>query len=147
MNIHDQVHAKILHAIDCVAKEESWPEISTSNISLEMPSDSRYGELSTNAAMILAPQLEKPVLDIAKLLKTRMDTDHIFFNISFVPAGFINFVLKPHFWRRRLIAILEKGDLYAHSNLGQNKCINIEYTFSQPNRPNAHWPRTWRHLW
>lgn len=135
MKVYEEVHSKILQAVEHVAKEESWPEINLSNINLEIPNDSRFGELSTNAAMIIAPQIKKQVLDIAKSLKTRLDKDHIFFNVSFVPNGFINFILKPHAWQKELITIIEKGDLYAQSNLGENKRINIEYASPNPTGP------------
>ena len=135
MNIYELVHNKIISVIEQVAKDESWEGLKLKNIIAEIPNDSRYGDISTNAAMILAPQLKKSPLDIAKLLKERFEGDHIFSNVSFAGAGFLNFILKPHIWQEELVAILDKGILYAKSDVGQGRRINVEYASPNPTGP------------
>ena len=135
MNIYELVHNKIVSIIEREIELGHWEKLRLNHITTEIPHDSRYGDISTNAAMVLAPQLKKTPLDIAKLLKARLESDHMFLNVSFAGAGFLNFVLKPDIWQRELINIIDKGDLYAKSNIGQGKTINVEYASPNPTGP------------
>jgi arginyl-tRNA synthetase len=135
MNIYELVHDKVISVIEQECKSKAWEDLNLKSITIEIPNDSRFGEISTNAAMILAPQLKMSPIAIAKLLKGRLDEDKMFFNVSFAGAGFINLVLRPQVWQNELVNIIEKGDLYAKSRLGQGKQINVEYASPNPTGP------------
>ena len=135
MNVYDLVYNKVILSIEHVAKQEDWINLDLKNVVIEIPHDSRYGDISTNAAMILAPQLKKSPLDIAKLLKTELERDKMFFNVSFAGVGFLNLVVKPHIWKHELFNILDRGDLYAKSDIGEGKRINVEYASPNPTGP------------
>jgi arginyl-tRNA synthetase len=107
MSIYELVHDKIIAVIEQEAKSKAWEDLNFKSITIEIPNDTRYGEISTNAAMILAPQLKMSPIAIAKLLKQRLDDDHMFFNVSFAGAGFINLVLKPQIWQSELVTIID----------------------------------------
>jgi arginyl-tRNA synthetase len=93
----------------------------------------KFGDFSTNAAMVLAKKLKANPKEIAeKLVEVlkRYDTKKVFSEI--VPVGgFVNFRLSESFLLANLEKILSEKELYGASLLGQGKKILVEYF--QPN--------------
>jgi arginyl-tRNA synthetase len=135
MNIYELVHGKIIAAIEQEAKQSNWIDLNLKHITIEIPNEASHGDISTNAAMILAPQVKASPLAIADMLKEHLKKDKIFLEISSAGAGFINLILKPYIWQTELLNIIEKGDFYAKSNLGKGKKINVEYASPNPTGP------------
>lgn len=105
------------------------------NISLEFPKDPSMGDISTNAVMILTKELS---LEKDKLIK---DVSHIFNKtgdfktINVVGSGFINLIFKDNILRDLILEILNKKEIFGHSDLGKGKKINIEYVSANPTGP------------
>jgi len=73
-------------------------EIRLKGIAIEEPKNKKFGDLSTNAAMILAPVFKKSPMDIAQELKEEILSgwDEVE-NINIVKPGFINFDLNKQY--------------------------------------------------
>jgi len=118
-------------------------KVDENNIKLEHPNDYKFGDLSTNVAMVLARQKlaqlggqAKTPIDLANKIKEELektkDSIEIIEKIEVAGAGFINIYLKNEF----LIKLAEKinyeiefkNDL---SEYGENKTMVIDY--SAPN--------------
>lgn len=68
-----------------------------SNISIEIPKDRSFGDFSTNAAMLLTKQLEKPPLQIADIILPYLKELDFVVDTSIAGPGFINIKLKDEF--------------------------------------------------
>ena len=105
------------------------------NISLEFPKDPSMGDISTNAVMILTKELS---LEKDKLIK---DISHIFNKtgdfktINVAGSGFINLIFKDNILQDLILEILNKKEIFGHSDLGKGKKINIEYVSANPTGP------------
>src|SRR5947207_7981977 len=106
---------------------------------VEVPSDPRFGDLSTNAALVLARAEGRPPHVIARLLVGRLE--------AVAPAGwlqgppevagpgFINFRLAPSFCQRMLADALVSGEAYGRSATGAGRRPQIEFVSANPPGP------------
>src|SRR5207245_9956195 len=80
---------------------------------VEVPSDPRFGDLSTNAALVLARAEGRPPHAIARLLVGRFEAAAPAGWLKGPPEvagpGFINFRLAPAFWPRTHAGPLASG--------------------------------------
>lgn len=105
----------------------------TVGIAIEEPRNKKFGDLSTNAAMVLAPIFKKSPMDIAIELKEEIlsNWDEIE-NINIVKPGFINFDLKQEYLIGALREIIVKKEKYGRNDTGKGVKVQIEYVSSNP---------------
>lgn len=107
-----------------------------SNIAIEVPKSNNMGELSTNAAMIIASKYKHNPREIAeKILKEiELDQDN-FTKIEIAGPGFINFTIDHKIWQKSLEEILKRKNKYGQKNIGNNSKVNIEFVSANPTGP------------
>src|SRR3989454_255012 len=106
---------------------------------VEVPSDPRFGDLSTNAALVLARAEGRPPHAIAGLLVGRFEAAAPAGWLQGPPEvagpGFINFRLAPAFWQRMLADALAAGDAYGRSMTGAGRRAQVEFVSANPTGP------------
>jgi len=105
------------------------------DLQVSRPKHEQHGDFATNAAMILASQLRMPPRKIAEALKERLETDDLFSMVDVAGPGFINFFIKPEWWRRNLVTIVKKDREYGTSKSGNGKKVLIEFVSANPTGP------------
>jgi arginyl-tRNA synthetase len=101
------------------------------NLTIETPKNSNFGQLATNAAMLVAKIIKTNPNIIAEKLKDHMNQIDYIDSIS-VEGSFINFILKRKFWYIALQCILDKKDDYGKNNIGKNEKVNLEFVSANP---------------
>lgn len=104
-------------------------------ISVEPPRDPSYGDLSTNAAMVLSRAAGLKPRDLAEKLAAALGAQPDIQTVDVAGPGFVNITLDPAFWRSRLDDILQNGEAYGTSTMGGGRKINIEYVSANPTGP------------
>ena len=114
-------------------KNKLGNEARLKGISIEEPKNKKFGDLSTNAAMMLAPVFKKSPMDIAEELKEEILSgwDEVE-NINIVKPGFLNFNLKKKYLAGALKEIAQKKERYGRNGSGKGIKIQIEYVSSNP---------------
>ncbi len=135
MNIFEIYRNHVLQAV-----WQLFPDSKTDAITLEPPRDAAHGDLSTNAAMVLAGQLKAKgekanPREIAEKLVEKLKTVQGIAAVSVAGAGFINFTLDVAIWHSVLPVILADGNSYGNSTIGAGKKINVEYVSANPTGP------------
>ena len=102
---------------------------------VEPPRDAGHGDLSTNAAMIVAKPLGKAPREVATAIVNRFADDPDVLKAEVAGPGFINFRLGNPIWFAALRAIGTQGTDYGRSNVGQGEAVNIEYVSANPTGP------------
>src|SRR2546427_13012660 len=106
---------------------------------VEVPSDPKFGELSTNAALVLARGEGRPPHAIARLLIGHLEAAAPAGWLQGPPEvagpGFINFRLAPAFWQRMLADALAEGEAYGHSEAGAGHRVQVEFVSANPTGP------------
>lgn len=130
MNLFETYRNHVLAAVEAVASGYK-----TDAITLEPPRDASHGDLSTNAAMVLAGQAKQKPRDIAEQLATKLREVEGIAKVDVAGPGFINFTLTPAVWQSIIPAILSLDTSYGNSTMGAGKHINVEYVSANPTGP------------
>ena len=131
-----KIVAKIIHnATEESIKTGLIPSGTKLNYIIEIPREEGFGDYSTNIAFILAPQLRKKPLEIAKMLVELMKDDEYCDSISVAGAGFINFSLKDTLWQTLLKDVASGGIKQLFPDTGGGKRVLIEFVSANPTGP------------
>jgi len=109
--------------------------LSTAAVTVEPPRDASHGDLSTNAAMVLAKPAGVNPRTIATGIAQYLARLPEVAEAEVAGPGFLNIRLKPDVWRDELRTILAAGPDYGRSTMGQGQRINVEYVSANPTGP------------
>ena len=105
------------------------------NVAVEPPRDSAHGDISTNAAMVLAKPAGTNPRVLAELLSVELAKIDGVTSVEIAGPGFINMRLDTAVWLTELSEIAVAGADYGRSQLGAGKTVNIEYVSANPTGP------------
>ena len=104
------------------------------NIVVETPPDKFNFDLSSNAAMILAKNINKNPRVIAEQLKEILLKEiKDFSSIEIAGPGFLNFKISNNTWQKTIDSILKSNKSYGSNK--QKKSFNIEFVSANPTGP------------
>lgn len=104
-------------------------------ITVEPPRDTTHGDLSTNAAMVLAKGAGTNPRALAALLVPKLETLADVAEVSVAGPGFINLRLTDDCWRGELATIHAAAADYGKSTVGAGTQVNVEYVSANPTGP------------
>jgi arginyl-tRNA synthetase len=111
------------------------PGLDLSRFVVEPPRDPAHGDLSTNAAMVLAKPAGTNPRTLAESLAAKLRAHPAVTEVAVAGPGFLNFRLADHFWHARLADILRVGTSYGDSTMGGGTRVNVEYVSANPTGP------------
>ena len=104
---------------------------------LERPPKPDFGDYSTNAAMLLAPQLGQPPRAIAErlgdVLRTRLG-DSVE-KLEIAGPGFLNLFMADRWYLQALAGLVSAGDAYGSGSRAPGERINVEFVSGNPTGP------------
>ncbi|HLB94562.1 MAG TPA: arginine--tRNA ligase, partial [Nitrospiria bacterium] len=105
---------------------------------LEKPKGNIEADYASTAAMSLASSEGRPAREMADVLKQylcQQDLEGILEGVEVAGPGFINFTIKPQWWRKQLPEIVAAGERYGRSELGKGQRVQIEFVSANPTGP------------
>jgi arginyl-tRNA synthetase len=105
------------------------------NVTVEPPRDPSHGDLSTNAAMVLAKPAGMNPRALAELLVPELTNLDGVKGVEIAGPGFLNLRLDNAIWLQELSDIAAYSDDYGRSQLGAGKTVNVEYVSANPTGP------------
>ena len=99
------------------------------------PPSEKFGDISTNAALVLSKILKQEPKDFANNLSKEMKKIKYIKEITIEGPGFINLSLKKEFWIEELKKVLSENDKYGRCNIGKSQNIIIEFVSANPTGP------------
>lgn len=136
MTLYPRFFAHLDRALDTLVARGDLPAgLERRAITVEPPRDTAHGDLSTNAAMVLAKPAKTNPRALAELLVAELAGLPEVAAASVAGPGFINLTLTDATWRGELTAIAEAGDAYGRSQAGAGSVVNIEYVSANPTGP------------
>ena len=101
------------------------------SIRLEEPKNREFGDLTTNAAMVLASKVRKKPADLAVLIRDNILSKYEDIKeINIAGSGFLNIKLKDSFLIEKILEVFEKHESYGSNNTALGTKIQIEYVSS-----------------
>ncbi len=136
MDIFSDTKLIIADKIGELIKEGTLPKgVEDCPFSVERPKNNEHGEISTNAALIVAGKAKTNPRQIASALVEKLGNEDNIGKLSIAGPGFINFVLTPDAWQEILRVILKKQDDYGRSDIGRGSRVNLEFVSANPTGP------------
>jgi arginyl-tRNA synthetase len=103
---------------------------------LERPRDPAFGDWATNLAMVLAKPLGKKPRDLAAAIIERLEYSRAGIKSAEIAGpGFINFRVASDVFAEGLRALINAGEQYGTSNIGQGRPVNVEFVSANPTGP------------
>ena len=136
MTIFTQFAAHLDHALDHLVDAGALPaDLDRSNITVEPPRDASHGDLSTNAAMVLAKPAGINPRALAEILSGELGKIDGVTGVEVAGPGFLNLRLNASAWLDELNDMATMADNYGRSLIGDGKSVNIEYVSANPTGP------------
>jgi arginyl-tRNA synthetase len=133
MNVFALFAARVADAL--TGLYPSISEEALSRIVVEPPRDAAHGDLSTNAAMVVAKPLGKNPREVATALAEHFKADKDVTSVEVAGPGFINFRLATPVWHEVLKSIAAQGAAFGKSDIGKGERVNVEYVSANPTGP------------
>lgn len=112
------------------------PELAQINHVIDVPKQKDYGDLSSNAAMLLTKILKKNPRQIAQQIIDSLEFDpQIIYKTEIAGPGFINFYFTPGYIAEIVKIILEKGSSFGSSEKYKGLKANVEFVSANPTGP------------
>ncbi|HYC04686.1 MAG TPA: arginine--tRNA ligase [Azospirillaceae bacterium] len=136
MNVFKDFEAKIKAALEELVTAGALPQgLDLSRLAVEPPREASHGDISTNAAMVLAKQAGQPPRKIAEALVPKLAALPEVTSAEIAGPGFVNLRVSADYWRGRVADILTAGAEYGKSELGCGVKVNVEYVSANPTGP------------
>ena len=124
---------QIKETIEKIIKSE-YPQLGDFDFTVES-ADPKFGDYSTNVAMILAKRAGEKPEEIANKLVAELSKNEMFDSVEVAKPGFINFkIALPHL-QNQILEINKTGESYGSSDLGKDLKINVEFISANPTGP------------
>jgi arginyl-tRNA synthetase len=135
-NIFAELLARVRSANEALIAAGLLPVgIDQSRVTVEPPRDAAHGDISTNAAMVLAKDAGKKPRDLAEALAQELRADDLVAKVDVAGPGFINITLKPAAWIEALRSAVKLAPDYGKSDIGTATQVNVEFVSANPTGP------------
>ncbi|HEX8810294.1 MAG TPA: arginine--tRNA ligase, partial [Xanthobacteraceae bacterium] len=104
-------------------------------VTVEPPRDAAHGDMSTNAAMVLAKDAGRKPRELAEAIAEKLRVDLLVAKAEVAGSGFVNITLRPAAWADTLRAAVRLGSSYGKIDLGNGAPVNVEYVSANPTGP------------
>jgi arginyl-tRNA synthetase len=135
MNLFLSFAADVKAALASLPETAGLSAEALARVSVEPPRDASHGDLSTNAAMVLAKDVKLNPRALAEKLANQLLATGHYVKIDVAGPGFINATLPPSAYLDVLRAVLKSGETFGRSELGQGRKVNVEYVSANPTGP------------
>ena len=103
---------------------------------IEIPADTKNGNLASNVAMVSARTFRKAPRQIAEAIAAHLDLDGSYFEKAEVAGpGFLNVFFAPHWYAETVSAVLTEKDDYGKSDFGKGQKVMVEFVSANPTGP------------
>ncbi len=126
----------IKRAAEAAVSAGELPEGELPEFIVEVPADSKNGDLASNAAMVSARAFRKAPRQIAEAIAAHLELEGSYFERAEVAGpGFLNVFYAPHWYAEAINAAVSEGDDYGKSDGGHGEKVMVEFVSANPTGP------------
>lgn len=131
-----KINKIIQTAIKSAQKSKLLPDGNIPKFIIEIPSDIKNGDFSSNVAMASAKVFKSSPRKIAEIIAKGIDlSDTMLSHVEVAGPGFINFYYSDKFYASVINEIKEQGENYGCSDYGKGKKVMVEFVSANPTGP------------
>ena len=136
MNLFRHFGDEVQRSLERLAAAGRLPvRMDARRVAVDPPRETGHGDVTTNAAMVLAKDARMKPRDLATLIAEELGRVEQVISTEIAGPGFINLRLADDFWRARLIEI--SGSMLKHPRIS---CKKKTFARARPHRA-THAPR------
>ncbi|MCY0147086.1 arginine--tRNA ligase [Hoeflea sp. G2-23] len=136
MNVFKDFEQRIKRAVEALdVVKEKGGALDFFRLTAEPPRDPAHGDISTNAAMVLAKPLGMNPRVLADMIAAQFADNADVAETAVAGPGFLNFRLTARFWQGLVGTVLRDGVDFGRSTLGAGAKVNVEYVSANPTGP------------
>lgn len=110
-------------------------DIDLPEIQIKRTKDKSHGDFASNIAMMLAKPAKMNPRQIATEIVEVLPATEFVTNVEIAGPGFINFFLSAEANQKVITDVLEQGEKFGLSQVGQGKKVQVEYVSANPTGP------------
>ena len=130
-----QLQALLDQSLRVLESEGMAIAIKKDDIKIEYSRDPSHGDFASNLAMVLAKTHNCNPRELANRITENLPKSDLIKRTEIAGPGFINFFLNQNSYQSVVLDILEKGDTYGNSKIGDNQSTLIEFVSANPTGP------------
>ena len=130
-----QLQALLDQSLRVLESEGMVIAVKKDNIKIEYSRDPSHGDFASNLAMVLAKTHNCNPRELANRITENLPKSDLIKRTDIAGPGFINFFLNQNSYQSVVLDILEKGDTYGNSKIGDNQSTLIEFVSANPTGP------------
>ncbi len=130
-----QLASLVQAAIATLQSQGVLPADLTPKIQIDRARDASHGDYACNIAMMLAKPAKCKPRDLAEKIVAAMPASDQLEKVDIAGPGFINFTLTDAAGFMVVGAVLEAGEAYGRSNIGDDKSVQVEFVSANPTGP------------
>ncbi len=130
-----QIQALITEAVTALQQCDDLPAAIHLDIQIERTRDTSHGDFACNIALMLAKQARCKPRDLAQKIVDALPASTMVDKVEIAGPGFINFFMVDGAQRAVISKILESGEAFGHSTIGQGKRVQVEFVSANPTGP------------
>ena len=130
-----QLQALLDQSLRVLESEGMVIAVKKDDIKIEYSRDPSHGDFASNLAMVLAKTHNCNPRELANRITENLPKSDLIKRTEIAGPGFINFFLNQNSYQSVVLDILEKGDAYGNSKIGDNQSTLIEFVSANPTGP------------
>lgn len=130
-----QLQALLNQSLRLLESEGMVIAVKKDSIKIEYSRDPSHGDFASNLAMVLAKTHNCNPRELANRITENLPKSDLIKRTEIAGPGFINFFLNQNSYQSVVLDILEKGDAYGNSKIGDNQSTLIEFVSANPTGP------------
>ncbi len=131
-----QVKEMVLRALRELISEGALADEPIPEFNIEIPADSKNGDMSSNVAMVCARAFKKSPRDIADMISKKAYLGSGYFEkCETAGPGFLNFFFSPIWFSKAVGEIISSKEHYGETDTGKGKKVLVEFVSANPTGP------------
>ena len=126
MFYHDLLKKELFDYIKSEYSKKNIKEVpNKSSFNIEIPTNKKFGDVSTNIAMVFAKKIELPPRDLASKLSKYLNKENFIEKLEVVGPGFLNIFFKKSFWQDQLKVYFKNVNSFNYCTIKKNICLEF----------------------
>jgi len=134
--IKKEIQNLIEESIKKLQREGIFPMFKIPCFYIEEPGVEKYGDYSSNAALVLSKIADRSSREIAEKIEKNLDKkNEIIKKTEVAGAGFINFFISKKYLQDQIPEIIKQKKKFGALEIGAKQKVNIEFISANPTGP------------
>ena len=134
-SIRTEISDLVRAALDAAQESGALPKADVEDMAIERPQKSENGDYSCSLAMKLARAMRMNPRAIGQAIVEALPRSEMVGRVWVAGPGFVNFWLDDGWLASQVDSVIDAGDSYGNSTIGEGESIQVEFVSVNPTGP------------